>query len=97
MLKYFTTVILSSLLLAGCSTVNPSKFPELKRMDNTRLEYESTECKGRKVHIFTHEQLIHVKSELFRLGYSANSCIDLVNNYRENENKSTFNLFGLWD
>lgn len=40
-------------------------------------------CTGQKVYIYTNDELLYIKSELIRLGYSANQCIDMVNNFNE--------------
>ena len=66
----------------GCSQ-RANQLPTLERVGSTTLKYTSKECDGVKTHVFTHKQLLHVKSELYRLGYSANSCVDTVNSFNE--------------
>lgn len=81
MLK-FLIILFLIISFSGCSQ-RANQLPTLERVGSTSLRYTSKECDGNKIHIFTHEQLLYVKSELYRLGYNANSCIDTVNGFNE--------------
>ena len=95
MLKYLTTLLIL-ISLTGCSQMATS-LPDLERVAPTEfrtngVELTADKCQGQKVYIYTNNELLFIKSELFRLGFSANSCIDMVNNFNENNQ----NIFDKW-
>ena len=81
MLK-FLIILLIAINFVGC-TYKANQLPTLERVSPTNLRYTSKICDGAKIHVFTHEEFLYIKSELYRLGYSANSCIDTVNSFNE--------------
>lgn len=80
-------ILLITISFIGCSTVTSNKLPDMKRVGSTDwVERGIILPNGTKGYFYTTEEKNYIKSELYRLGYSANKCIDIVNNYnRQNE------------
>lgn len=83
------SLILSIITISflGCTTVTSNKLPNMQRVDSTEwLERGIVLEDGTEGYFYTTEEKNYIKSELYRLGYSANKCIDIVNKYNEQQN-----------
>ena len=85
-MKALFSLVAILLLFSGCSQVKPSVYiPNFERLGTKNLSWTDMTVEGKNVHVLTSDEWNDVQIELINRRITGNTCIDILNNIRNQE------------